>query len=420
MNFFYKILYFGFLFFPYVLLATEEYELTITMPVSRSGGEVEYNQVTFVTYYSQLETQVSAVTWDPCKAKGLSENCTLVNPLHQANLKVFLSAYNANDIQHLEGCYVEIDFANYKALSNQVRNSLKTQNEKSELLQLAVKSLQNNTRNSRQYVDCELRIKGIKNQAELINLNMPEFLNPVIPACRQHTDSGREFAKDMNDKGLEYYRTRNWSQSEKAFREAAESDCSFFIARTNLASVLALQKKYEQAQAVLWRAVKLNRKLVLKKLETDPDYRLLKKYGNFYSAASPIGVLYRNYCYQSQDLVKVAPQLPALITKSNLKKDSKYFTVATRCLFEADFNKNGIPDKVYPLVIRHLHSILVVFDGTKLESKGCSSTPLQRGDLAGIYSDDPCKMKIYAGAEKDKRSIRLETDHIKINRLVCK
>lgn len=420
MNYFYKTLFTGLLFSPLVLFATEEYELTITMPVSRFGGQVEYNQVTFVTYYSRTETQVSAVTWDPCKSKNAPSDCNLINPLHQAKLKVFISAYNANDMKHLEGCYVEIDFTNYKPLSNRVRNSLKTQNEKSELLQLAVKSLQKNTRDSLQYVDCELRIKGIKNQVELINLNMPEFLNPVIPACKQHTDSGREFAKDMNDKGLEHYRARNWSQSEVSFRRAAEFDCSFFIARTNLASVLALQKKYDQAQAVLWRAVKLDKKLALKKLETDPDYRLLKKYGNFYSAASPIGLLYRNYCYQSINLVDVDPQLPGLIAKSNLKKQSKYFTVATRYSFEEDFNKNGIPDKVYPLVIRHLHSLLVVFDGTNLESKGCTSTPLQRSDLSGIYSDDPCKMKIYAGAEKDKRGIRLETDHIKINRLVCK
>ena len=63
--------------FPPVLLATEEYDLTITMPISSSGSNVELRQVTFVTFYSQLETQVDAVTWDPCKARDQATDCNI-------------------------------------------------------------------------------------------------------------------------------------------------------------------------------------------------------------------------------------------------------------------------------------------------------------------------------------------------------
>lgn len=246
-----------------------------------------------------------------------------------------------------------------------------------------------------------------------------EYLNPVIQTCQQHTNAGRIQARTMNNKGMDFYRKKNWSLSEESFRRAAEFDCDFFIARTNLASVLAIQKKFVHAQAVLWRAAKLDQKRTLKKLETDSDYRLLKQYVNFYSASSPIGMLYRNYCYKSVGLDEVDSQLQNLLTRSSLKNKRKYLSVATRYSFEADFNENGIADKVYPLVKRHLYSLLVVFDGDKLDSNGCTSTPLQRNDLSGINRDDPCNIKIFSGPNKDKRGISLQTDHISINRMVC-
>lgn len=197
-------------------------------------------------------------------------------------------------------------------------------------------------------------------------------------------------------------------------------DCNYFIARTNLASVLSLQKQFEKARAVLWHAVKLNPERTLKKLETDADYRLLKQYENFYSGSSQIGMLYRHYCYMPANPAEIDTKLPALIASSSLKNHAKSYSVATRYAFKSDFNKNGVADRVYPLIIRHLHSVLVVFDGDKLESKGCTSTPLIRHDLSGISRDDPCKIKLFAGAQEGKLGIRLETDHIGISRLVCR
>ncbi len=184
--------------------------------------------------------------------------------------------------------------------------------------------------------------------------------------------------------------------------------------------MLALQRQFEKARAVLWRAYQAGPKRTLKKLEEDPDYRLLKQDANFYSAASPIGLLYRNHCFAPADPSELDPALPSLIGKSDLKKYGKPYRVARRYVFEADFNRNGIADPVYPLVISRLASILIVFDGGKLGQGGCTSTPLGRYDLARGLKDDPCRISIGAGAQGSKRGIRLKTDHIDINRLVCR
>ena len=67
------------------------------------------------------------------------------------------------------------------------------------------------------------------------------------------------------------------------------------------ASVFALQKESEKARDVLWGAAKLDPERTLEKLATDPHYRRLKQDGSFYSAASPVGLLYKHYCLKPGD-----------------------------------------------------------------------------------------------------------------------
>ena len=404
---------------PFVVWATEKYDLAVTMPISEAGGKVELRQITFTTYYSPLETRVGAVTWDPCKAKDQTADCDLINPINASNLKVVLRAFNAGDIYDIDGCYVQLDLKEYKSLSNNLRAALDSQNPKAQLLRLALKSIERNTQESEYYMDCAYRIRGLEQHTDLAGFEVPAFLHPIIPMCQAYTRAGRQHAVALNDKGMDYYREKDWEQAAKLFRQAAEQDCTYFIALTNLASVLSLQKKYHLAQSVLWRAYKLDPERTMKKLETDPDYSKLKHYSNFYAAASAIGMSYRRYCYVPADPADVSPELPGLIDKSNINKWKKRYSVATRYTFKSDFNKNGIADWVYPLVNARLDGVLVVFDGDQLNTKACTSTPLQGSDAINANRGDPCKTKIFAGRQGPKMGIRLETDTFGVNRLVC-
>jgi len=397
--------------FPMVILASEEYDLTVTIPIRSQGSEIEHKKITFTTYYPRLESLVSAITWDPCTSKGQSPGCYLVNPLHAANMSVELHAYNATDMDQLDGCFIKI-------ILPRAQTAVKISN-KTKLLQLAVDSLQLNTRNSAQYVDCALHIADEDQSTEIENLQLPKYINPVIPVCRPYTPKGHQQAISSNDLGMDHYRARQWKKAEELFRQAAEQDCNYLTARTNLASVYALQKQSNKAQAVLWRSYKLDPERTLKKLETDSDYRSLKQDINFYSAASPIGIVYRDYCFQLRKPADIHPQLPDLITKSGIKKTGKHYSVASRYMFEADFNKNGMADQVYPLVVNNLSSILVLFDGNQLAPDSCTSAPFARRDFSPSHKDDPCKIKLFAGAEGEKHGIRLETQNIDINRMVC-
>lgn len=404
---------------PLMVFASEQYDLTVTMPVSQAGGEVELKQMTFTTYYSQLETRVGAVTWDPCKANDQGSDCDLLNPLNTNKLNISLRAFNAEDIEHIDSCYIAFDFSNYKPLSNDFRFALGTDNPEAQLLQLTVQSIERNTRGSPYYADCEYRVLGLDQHSAFGEIKLPAYLHPVIPACHPPASAGRQQAIALNDEGMDYYRSRNWKQAARLFSQAAEQDCSYFIALTNLASVLALQEQFPQAQAVLWRAYKLDPVRTMKKLETDSDYHKLKHDTNFYSAASAIGMSYRHYCYAPAAPADANPELPGLIDKSKINKWNKRYAVATRYAFKSDFNKNGIADWVYPLVNARLESLLVVFDGNKLNAKACTSTPLQSSDLINANRADPCKTKIFAGAQASKRGIRLETEAFGVSRLVC-
>lgn len=410
----------GILLLPSMALATEEYDLTVTMPIIRAGGRAGLEQVTFRTYSSPLETRVGAVTWDPCKSKGKSLDCDMVNPIHAAGINVSLYAYNAEDEAHLDGCYIKIDLSGYKALSRELRAAFQTDKVKEALIRRLVESIGENTRDSRYYADCEWRLIGKEQHSDIQDIKLQKYLNPVIPECQPRTPERTRQARAYNDQGMEYYRAKQWKQAEESFRNAAQQDCEYFLARTNLASVLALQKQFEKARAVLWRAYQTDPEQTLKKLEEDPDYRLLKQDANFYSAASPIGLLYRNHCFAPADPSELNPKLQSLIGKSDLKKYAKPYRIAKRYVFEADFNRNGIADRAYPLVISRLESILIVFDGGKLGQGACTSTPLGRYGLARGLKDDPCRIFIGAGAQGSKRGIRLKTDYIDINRLVCR
>ncbi len=404
---------------PSGVAASERYDFSATLPVSEADGKVELRQVTFSTFYSPLETRVGVVTWDPCQAKDQTVDCKLVNPIHTSNLKVALYAYNAENIHNIDGCYVELDLRQYKPLSNELRAALGQDNPKAQLLRLTLQSIEQNTRGSKYYRDCEYRVRGLEKHTELADFEMPTFLHPVIPACRPYSQAGRQNAIALNDQGMDFYREKAWKQAAHLFRQAAEQDCSYFIALTNLASVLSLQGEYQLAQSVLWRAYKLDPARTMKKLETDSDYSKLKHSSNFYSAASAIGMTYRRYCYKPADPASVNPELPALIDKAKINKWNKRYSVATRYTFKSDFNKNGLADWVYPLVSARLDELLVIFDGNQLNAKTCTSTPLHSSDRSKANRGDPCKTRIYAGRQGPKMGIRLETDSSGINRVVC-
>ncbi len=406
--------------FSFALSGTEQYDLNATLPVSESGGKVELKPMTFRTYYSPLETRVNVVTWDPCKAQGQAKECNLVNPLNAANIKVFLRAFNAADIYRIDGCYVLFDLSEHKPLSNDLRFAIGTDNPTAQLLRYAIRSIEKNTRGSEYYMDCEYRIRGLKQLKELAEFEFPDYLHPIIPACRPYSRVGRQRAAALNAKGMDYYREKNWQQAANSFSRAAEQDCSYFIALTNLASVLALQQEYHQAQSVLWRAYKMDPERTMKKLETDTDYTKLKHSTNFYSAASAVGMSYRRYCYKPVDPAEMNPQLPDLIDGSKINKWNIRYSVATGYAFKSDFNANGIADWVYPLVGARLSDVLVVFDGNHLHAETCTSTPLQRSDTINANRSDPCKTAMFAGRQGSKRGIRLETDMFSVNRVVCK
>lgn len=348
---------------PCAVSGTELYDLTIMMPISEAGGEVELRQVTFNTYYSPLETRVGVVAWDPCQAKGQTEDCSLVNPVNAINLGVALHLYNAGDIYDIDSCYIELDLRELKPLAGELRTALGQDAPKAEVLRLTLQSIEQNTRGSDYYSDCEYRLRGLEQHSELADFEVPTHLSPTVAPCQPYTRAGRERAIAFNNQGMDYYRRKDWKPAAQSFRQAAEQDCSYFIALTNMASVLALQKKYHQAQSVLWRAHKLDPGRTLKKLETDSDYLGLKQHSNFYSASSAIGMSYRRYCFKPADPAEVNPERPSLIDKSSISEWNIRYSVATRYAFKSDFNKNGVADWVYPLVSARLSELLVVFDG---------------------------------------------------------
>ena len=406
---------------PALAHATEEYSFSIAVPVVEGTKKAQLKKMSFRTYYSRTETLVNAITWDPCKAEGGSPDCGAINPLRAANVQVNVYAYNTDGIDHLGACYVKIDLSKYKPLPGNLQAAIEGPDKQAALIQLAVEGLQKNTRGKGDYVDCEIRIKGLAKERSLAELRIPQYINPVIPKCQPHSPDGRAEARSLNNQGMTHYRAKELNKAAESFRLAAAKDCDYFIARTNLASVLSLQKRYEESRSVLWRALKLDVKRTLQKLKTDPDYKGLKRWGNFYSAASPIGEAYRAYCYGLVKPGEVSPKLPGFMKQAGLRMSGMPYTVATRYAFHADFNKNGIPDQVIPLVKQQLSTVLVVFDREIVNPDKCTSTPLGPYDLSRMTRADPCKVKIFAGKQGEKRGIRVEAENlIGVNRLVCR
>ena len=402
--------------------ATEQYDFTVTLPVidpTRPG--VELRAMSFSSMYSPLETLVDAVTWDPCRAKGQGADCHLINPLHSANLRLRLHAYNADSIDNVDGCFVEMDLRHLKPLSMQLQMALGMGHAESGLLQLAAESLEQSTNKSDYYVDCEIRLTGSDQYLQGADVPLPKYINPVIPPCQRFTPSRRQQAIGLNDRGMNEYRAKNWARAAELFRQAAVQDCSYFVARTNLASVLSLQEKYEQAAAVLWRAVKMDPQRTMQKLEKDADYLGLKQDSNFYAASSPVGLVYRHYCYRPARPESIDENLPALIAQTRLKPYVKRYAVASRYTFESDFNGNGIPDRVYPLILNGLRDVLVVFDGDRVNVESCTSTPLHPRDLSPTFKHDPCDIQIRAVVDKNQKyGIVLKTRHVDVARAVCR
>ena len=338
----------GLLALPALALASEEYSLTVTMPIVRPGEPVSLEKVTFRTWYSITETQVSAVTWDPCESEGQPADCNLVNPVHAAGIKAWLYAYNVQHGEPPEGCYIQVDLSKYQSLDPALQHAIGTVDVKGELIRLLVRGIEAGTRTSDHHLDCELRLIPPGSADGLDPATLPRYVNPVIPPCQETTPAQQTQARAHNAEGMQRYRAGDLAQAEDAFRRAARADCNFFLARTNLASVLALQKRFAEAQAVLWRAYQLDPGRTLEKLITDPDYRQLRRNYRFvYGSQSPVGRHYHDHCTGPEDPANVDPRLPSLMKSAGLDTTGIPYRVATRYVFEADFNRNGIPDRVY-------------------------------------------------------------------------
>ncbi len=416
-----KILLAGLLALPALAFASEEYSLTVTMPIVRPGEPVSLEKVTFRTWYSITETQVSAVTWDPCESEGQPADCNLVNPVHAAGIKAWLYAYNVQHGEPPEGCYIQVDLSKYQSLDPALQHAVGTADVKGELIRLLVRGIEAGTRTSDHHLDCELRLIPPGSAGGLDPATLPRYVNPVIPPCQETTAAQQTQARAHNAKGMQRYRAGDLAQAEDAFRRAARADCNFFLARTNLASVLALQKRFAEAQTVLWRAYQLDPGRTLEKLITDPDYRQLRRNYRFvYGSQSPVGRHYHDHCTGPEDPANVDPRLPSLMKSAGLETTGIPYRVATRYVFEADFNRNGIPDRVYPLLRRSLDRVLIVFDGHQVLEGDCDSTPMGPYDRLVTHDDDPCRVSISVGAQGKKRGVRLKTDTQDYNRLVCR
>ena len=125
------------------------------------------------------------------------------------------------------------------------------------------------------------------------------FLSPtrasgvIIGPC---TNGDQKQARIENVSGMKFYQAGQLDRALNEFKSAAEHDCAYFIARTNLASVLARLHRHEHAVEVLENAYTLDPEKTLTKIHADSDYKeligtsvfLQSKLGKAY-ASMPIG-----------------------------------------------------------------------------------------------------------------------------------
>ena len=90
---------------------------------------------------------------------------------------------NAGDIYDIDGCYVELDLSEFEPLARELRAALGQDNPKAQLLWLVLESIEQNTRGSGYYRDCEYRLRGLEQHSELADFEIPAYLHPIIPAC---------------------------------------------------------------------------------------------------------------------------------------------------------------------------------------------------------------------------------------------
>ncbi len=205
-----KMLLAGMLALPALAFASEEYSLTVTMPIVRPGEPVSLEKVTFRTWYSITETQVSAVTWDPCESEGQPADCNLVNPVHAAGIKAWLYAYNVQHGEPPEGCYIQVDLSRYQSLDPALQHAIGTADVKGELIRLLVRGIEAGTRTSDHHLDCELRLIPPGSADGLDPATLPRYVNPVIPPCQETTPAQQTQARAHNAEGMQRYLAGDW------------------------------------------------------------------------------------------------------------------------------------------------------------------------------------------------------------------
>lgn len=119
------------------------------------------------------------------------------------------------------------------------------------------------------------RQTGLVEWAQSVKIIRPKKKN-TLPAARIA-------AMKLNDKGFLAYRKKNYPEAIQLFQEASKADSGYFIAKTNLASTLALVGRTDEALSALMQAHDLNPSLTIKKMKTDKDYDRIRHMAVFES-----------------------------------------------------------------------------------------------------------------------------------------
>ena len=151
--------------------------------------------------------------------------------------------------------------------------------------------------------------------AALLLALAPRVRAEFVGKCSPTSARQRKQAQAKNVGGMDFYRRQLWEDAREGFRAAAELDCGYLIARTNLASVLSRMRRFADATEVLMDAFALDPKKTLEKLRTDADYAELKKDEAF--SKSCVSLWLAGYYREGTDLesagVSAEPRSPAQV-----------------------------------------------------------------------------------------------------------
>ncbi|MEE2902708.1 MAG: tetratricopeptide repeat protein [Myxococcota bacterium] len=105
----------------------------------------------------------------------------------------------------------------------------------------------------------------------------------IRPKKKITLPAARVAAMKLNEKGFLAYRKKKYAEAIQLFQEASQTDSDYFIAKTNLASTLALIGRTDEALSALMQAHELNPSLTVKKMKMDKDYDRIRNTAVFKS-----------------------------------------------------------------------------------------------------------------------------------------